>query len=142
VQRSDIRAVGDLASAGSSMVAHLVRCMQARIASRALGSIRAPAMPTRIIRDGLMHAIYGHVDGGIRSATHAVSAVVSEICSADTSPNATVLASAAGTTTPTASLFARPNIISIISTVHTAGNGPVCAGATPRVGISCIRRSC
>jgi hypothetical protein len=54
VQRSDIRAAGDLASGASAV--------------------------------GLIRASYGRVDRGIRSATQALSVVVSENCTAGASP--------------------------------------------------------
>lgn len=79
MQRSDIRAVGDLAGEASSVVTTLVRGMHAGIARRVFGSIGPSAAPTRMIHDGLTQAIYGSVDRGIRGATHAVGTVAAEI---------------------------------------------------------------
>jgi pimeloyl-ACP methyl ester carboxylesterase len=79
MQRSDIRAVGHLAGEASSVVTTLVRGMHAGIARRVFGSIGPSAASTRMIHDGLTHAIYGGVDRGIRGATQAVGAVAAEI---------------------------------------------------------------
>jgi pimeloyl-ACP methyl ester carboxylesterase len=79
MQRSDIRAVGDLAGEASSVVTTLVRGMHAGIADRVFASIGQPATSTRIIHDGVTRAIYGSVDRGIRRASTAVGAVASEI---------------------------------------------------------------
>jgi pimeloyl-ACP methyl ester carboxylesterase len=75
MQRSDIRAVGDLAGEASSLVTTLVQGMHAGIAGRVFGSIGPPAAPTKVIHDGLTGAIYGGVDRGIRGATQAAGAV-------------------------------------------------------------------
>ena len=83
MQRSDIRAVGDLAGEASSVVTTLVRGMHAGIAGRVFGSIGPPAAPTRVIHDGITRAIYGGVDRGIRGATQAVGAVAVEIWGSD-----------------------------------------------------------
>jgi pimeloyl-ACP methyl ester carboxylesterase len=79
MQRSDIRAVGDLAGEASSVVTTLVRGMHAGIAGRVFGSIGPSATPTRMIHDGLTRAIYDGVDRGIRGATQALGAVAAEI---------------------------------------------------------------
>jgi pimeloyl-ACP methyl ester carboxylesterase len=79
MQRSDIRAVGDLAGEASSVVTRLVRGMHAGIAGRVFGSIGPSSAPTGTIHDGLTHVIYGGVDRGIRRATRAVAAVAGEI---------------------------------------------------------------
>ena len=79
MQRSDIRAVGDLAGEASSVVTTLVRGMHAGIASRVFGSIGPSATPTRAIHDGLTRAIYAGVDRGMRGATHAAGALAAEI---------------------------------------------------------------
>jgi pimeloyl-ACP methyl ester carboxylesterase len=79
MQRSDIRAVGDLAGEASSIVTTLVRGMHAGIASRVFGSIGPSAAPTRAIHDGLTKAIYASVDRGMRSATQAAGALAAEI---------------------------------------------------------------
>ena len=79
MQRSDIRAVGDLAAEASSVLTTLVRGMHAGIAGRVFGSIGPAATPTRVIHDGLTQAIYGGVDRGLRGATRAASVVAAEI---------------------------------------------------------------
>ena len=79
MQRSDIRAVGDLAAEASSVLTTLVRGMHAGIAGRVFGSIGPAAAPTRVIHDGLTQAIYGGVDRGLRGATRAASVVAAEI---------------------------------------------------------------
>jgi len=79
MQRSDIRAVGDLAAEASSVLTTLVRGMHAGIAGRVFGSIGPVATPTRVIHDGLTRAIYGGVDRGLRGATRAASVVAAEI---------------------------------------------------------------
>lgn len=79
MQRSDIRAVGNLAGEASSVVTTLVRGMHAGIAGRVFGSIGPSAAPTRVIHDGIARAIYGGVDRGIRGATHAVGVLAAEI---------------------------------------------------------------
>ncbi|MGB6765925.1 esterase/lipase family protein [Mycobacterium sp.] len=79
MQRSDIRAVGDLAGEASSIVTTLVRGMHAGIASRVFGSIGPSAAPTRAIHDGLTQAIYASVDRGMRGATQAAGALAAEI---------------------------------------------------------------
>jgi pimeloyl-ACP methyl ester carboxylesterase len=79
MQRSDIRAVGDLAGEASSLVTTLVRGMHAGIAGRVFGSIGPPAASTRVIHDGLTRAIYGGVDRGIRGATQAVGVMAAEL---------------------------------------------------------------
>jgi pimeloyl-ACP methyl ester carboxylesterase len=83
MQRSDIRAVGNLAGEASSIVTSLVRGMHAGIAGRVFGSIGPPAAPTRVIHDGITRAVYGGVDRGIRGATQAVGAVAAEIWGSD-----------------------------------------------------------
>jgi pimeloyl-ACP methyl ester carboxylesterase len=79
MQRSDIRAVGNLAGEASSVMTTLVRGMHAGIASRVFGSIGPAAAPTRTIHDTVTHAIYGGVDRGLRHATRAAGAVAAEI---------------------------------------------------------------
>jgi pimeloyl-ACP methyl ester carboxylesterase len=78
MQRSDIRAVGDLAAEASSVVTTLVRGMHAGISGRVFDSIGPSATPTRTIHDGLTRAIYGGVDRGIRGAAHIAGAVAAE----------------------------------------------------------------
>jgi len=79
MQRSDIRAVGDLAGEASSIVTTLVRGMHAGIASRVFGSIGPSAAPTRATHEGLTQAIYASVDRGMRGATQAAGALAAEI---------------------------------------------------------------
>ena len=79
MQRSDIRAVGELAGEASSVLTSLVRGMHAGIASRVFSSIGPSAAPTRAIHDGLTQAIYASVDRGMRGATHAAGALAAEI---------------------------------------------------------------
>lgn len=79
MQRSDIRAVGQLAGEASSVLTTFVRGMHAGIAGRVFGSIGPPATPTRVIHDGITRAIYGGVDRGVRGATKAVGAVAADI---------------------------------------------------------------
>jgi pimeloyl-ACP methyl ester carboxylesterase len=83
MQRTDIRAVGELAGEVSSIVTTLVRGMHAGIAGRVFGSIGPPAAPTRVIHDGITRTIYGGVDRGIRSGTRAVGALAAEIWGGD-----------------------------------------------------------
>jgi pimeloyl-ACP methyl ester carboxylesterase len=79
MQRSDIRAVGDLAGEASSLVTTLVRGMHAGIAGRVFDSIGPAAASTRVIHDGLTRAIYAGVDRGIRGATQAVGVMAAEL---------------------------------------------------------------
>jgi pimeloyl-ACP methyl ester carboxylesterase len=79
MQRSDIRAVGDLAAEASSVLTTLVRGMHTGIAGRVFGSIGPAATPTRVIHDGLTQAIYGGVDRGLRGASHAAGLIAAEI---------------------------------------------------------------
>jgi hypothetical protein len=79
MQRSDIRAVGDLAGEASSVLTTLVRGMHAGISGRVFDSIGPPATPTRTIYDGLTRAIYSGVDRGIRGAAHVAGIVAAEI---------------------------------------------------------------
>ena len=79
MQRSDIRAVGDLAGEASSVLTTLVRGMHAGIAGRVFDSIGPSATPTRTIHDGLTRAIYSGVDRGIRGAAHVAGIVAAEI---------------------------------------------------------------
>ncbi len=53
MQRSDIRAVGDLAGEASSVLTTCVRGMHAGIAGRVFDSIGPSAAPTRTIHDAL-----------------------------------------------------------------------------------------
>ena len=79
MQRSDIRAVGDLAGEASSVLTTLVRGMHAGIAGRVFDSIGPSAAPARTIHDGLTRAIYTGVDRGLRGATHVAGRVAAEI---------------------------------------------------------------
>jgi hypothetical protein len=79
MQRSDIRAVGDLAGEASSVLTTLVRGMHAGISSRVFDSIGPSATPTRTIHDGLTRAIYSGVDRGIRGAAHVAGIVAAEV---------------------------------------------------------------
>ena len=79
MQRSDIRAVGDLAGEASSVLTTLVRDMHAGIAGRVFDSIGPSAAPTRTIHDGLTRAIYTGVDRGLRGATRVAGKVAAEI---------------------------------------------------------------
>jgi pimeloyl-ACP methyl ester carboxylesterase len=79
MQRSDIRAVGDLAGEASSVLTTLVRGMHAGISGRVFDSIGPSATPTRTIHDGLTRVIYGGVDRGIRGAAHAAGILAAEI---------------------------------------------------------------
>src|ERR1700744_1323219 len=79
MQRSDIRAVGDLAGEASSVLTTLVRGMHAGISGRIFDSIGPSATPTRAIHDGLTRMIYGVVDRGVRGAAHVAGLVAAEI---------------------------------------------------------------
>jgi pimeloyl-ACP methyl ester carboxylesterase len=79
MQRSDIRAVGDLAGEASSVLTTLVRGMHTGIAGRVFDSIGAPSAPTRTIHDGLTRAIYTGVDRGLRGASRVAGMVAAEI---------------------------------------------------------------
>jgi pimeloyl-ACP methyl ester carboxylesterase len=79
MQRSDIRAVGDLAGEATSVLTSFVRGMHAGIAARVFDSIGRSAEPTRIIHDGLTRAIYTGVDRGLRGAGRAAGLVAAEI---------------------------------------------------------------
>jgi pimeloyl-ACP methyl ester carboxylesterase len=79
MQRSDIRAVGDLAGEASSVLTTLVRGMHAGIAGRVFDSIGPSAKPTRTIHDGLTQAIYSGVDRGLRGATRAAGVIAAEL---------------------------------------------------------------
>jgi len=79
MQRSDIKAIGDLAAEASSVLTTLVQGMHAGIAGRVFKSIGPAATPTRVIHDGLTQAIYGGVDRGLRGATRAASFVAAEV---------------------------------------------------------------
>src|SRR3984893_18646303 len=79
MQRSDIRAIGDLAEEASSVLTTLVRGLHAGISGRVSDSIGPSATPTRTIHDGLTRAIYGGVDRGIRGAAHVVGSVAAEV---------------------------------------------------------------
>jgi pimeloyl-ACP methyl ester carboxylesterase len=79
MQRSDIRAVGDLAGEASSVLTTLVRGMHDGISGRVFDSIGPSATPTRTIHDGLTRLIYGSVDRGIRGAAHVAGRVAAEI---------------------------------------------------------------
>ncbi|BBX44982.1 permease [Mycobacterium cookii] len=79
MQRTDIRAVGDLAGEATSVLTALVRGMHAGIAGRVFDSIGPSATPTRTIHDGLTRAIYSGVDRGLRGATRAAGIVAAEI---------------------------------------------------------------
>jgi len=69
MQRSDIRAVGDLAGEASSVLTTLVRGMHAGIAGRVFGSLGPPAAPVRPIHDGVSRAICTGVARGVRGAS-------------------------------------------------------------------------
>ena len=79
MQRSDIRAVGDLAGEASSVLTTLVRGMHGGIAGRVFDSIGPSAAPTRTIHDGLTRAIYTGVDRGLRGASRVAGVVAAEI---------------------------------------------------------------
>jgi pimeloyl-ACP methyl ester carboxylesterase len=79
MQRTDIRAVGDLAAEASSMLTTLVRGMHAGIAARVFGSIGRSAEPTRVVHDELAQVVYTGVNRGIRDAAHAAGMVASAI---------------------------------------------------------------
>ena len=79
MQRSDIRAVGDLAGEATTVLTGLVRGMHAGIAGRVFSSIGPAASPTRTIHDGITRAVYTGVDRGLRGVTHAAGVVAAEI---------------------------------------------------------------
>lgn len=79
MQRSDIRAVGDLAGEASTVLTALVRGMHSGIATRVFDSIGPTAAPTRTIHDGLSRAIYTGVDRGLRGASRVAGLVAAEI---------------------------------------------------------------
>lgn len=79
MQRSDVRAVGDLAAEASSVVTEVVQEMHDGIASRAFDSIGPLATPTRVIHDGLARIIYSGVGRGIRGAAHAAGVMAADI---------------------------------------------------------------
>lgn len=79
MQRSDIRAVGDLAGEASSVLTTLVRGMHAGISGRVFDAIGRSATPTRTIHDGLAHAVYTGVDRGLRGAGRIAGMVAAEI---------------------------------------------------------------
>jgi pimeloyl-ACP methyl ester carboxylesterase len=79
MQRSDIRAVGDLAGEATSVLTTLVRGMHAGIAGRVFDSVGPVAAPTRTIHDGLTRAIYTGIDRGLRGASRVTGIVAAEI---------------------------------------------------------------
>ncbi|WP_249026325.1 alpha/beta fold hydrolase [Mycobacterium kyorinense] len=78
MQRSDIRAVGELAGEASAVVTTLVRGMHTGIAERVFASIGPTAAPTRAVHNALAHTIYRGVDRSIRGAARAASTIASE----------------------------------------------------------------
>jgi pimeloyl-ACP methyl ester carboxylesterase len=79
MQRSDIRAVGDLAGEATSVLTTLVRGVHAGIAGRVFDSVGPVAAPTRTIHDGRARAIYTGVDRGLRGASRVAGMVATEI---------------------------------------------------------------
>ena len=79
MQRSDIRAVGDLAGEATTVLTNVVRGMHAGIARRVFNSIGPSATPTRTIHDGITRAVYTGVDHGLRGATRAAGMLAAEI---------------------------------------------------------------
>src|ERR1700753_1484509 len=79
VQRSDIRAVSDLAGEATTVLTALVRDMHAGIAGRVFTSIGPSAAPTRTIHNGITQAVYTGIDRGLRGATRAAGLVAAEI---------------------------------------------------------------
>jgi pimeloyl-ACP methyl ester carboxylesterase len=79
MQRSDIRAVSDLAGQASAVLTSLVRDMHAGISGRVFDSIGPSATPTRTIHDGLTQVIYDGVDWGLRGASRAAGVLAAEI---------------------------------------------------------------
>jgi pimeloyl-ACP methyl ester carboxylesterase len=78
MQRSDIRAVGDLAGEATSVLTTLVRGMHAGIAGRVFNLIGPATAPTRTIHDGLTRAIYTGVERGLRGASRVAGTVAAE----------------------------------------------------------------
>lgn len=79
MQRTDIRAVGDLAGEATTVLTTLVRGVHAGIASRVFNAIGPAAMPTRTIHDAITRTVYTGVDRGLRGATRAAAMVAAEI---------------------------------------------------------------
>lgn len=79
MQRSDIRAVGDLAGEATTVLTTLVRDMHAGIAGRVFNSVGSSAAPTRTIHNGITRAVYTGVDHGLRVATRAAGMLAAEI---------------------------------------------------------------
>jgi pimeloyl-ACP methyl ester carboxylesterase len=79
MQRSDIRAVGDLAGEATSVLTTLVRGMHAGIAGRVFDSIGPSATPTRTIHDGITRAVYTGVDRGLRGASRVAGILAAEV---------------------------------------------------------------
>jgi pimeloyl-ACP methyl ester carboxylesterase len=79
MQRSDIRAVSDLAGEATSVLTRLVRGMHAGIAGRVFDSIGPSATPTRTIHDGITRAVYTGVDRGLRGASHVAGILAAEV---------------------------------------------------------------
>src|SRR3984957_7293750 len=96
MQRSDIRAVGDLAGEASSVLTTLVRGMHAGISSRVFDSIGPSATPTRTIHDGLTRAIYSGGDRGIRGAAHVAGIGAAEALESRSDATVAVIAAVNG----------------------------------------------
>ena len=79
MQRSDIRAVGDLAGEATSVLTSLARGMHAGIAGRVFDSIGPASAPTRTIHDGITRAVYTGVDRGLRGASRVAGVLAAEI---------------------------------------------------------------
>lgn len=79
MQRSDIRAIGELAGEATAVLTTLVRGVHAGIASRVFNAIGPSATPTRAIHDGITRAVYTGVDRGLRGATRATGILAAEI---------------------------------------------------------------
>ncbi len=78
MQRSDIRAVSDLAGEATSVLTSLVRGMHAGIAGRVFDSIGPSATPTRAIHNGITRAVYTGVDRGLRGASRVAGVLAAE----------------------------------------------------------------
>ncbi len=68
MRRADVEAVGEVAGEALAAGGRLVRDMHEGIAARPFGALGAASAPARAMHDGISHAVYEGVGGGLRAA--------------------------------------------------------------------------
>jgi pimeloyl-ACP methyl ester carboxylesterase len=86
--RSDLGGAAAITGRGLAATTRLVRDVHSAFADRAFGVTGRPAMPARVLHDGISRGVYAAVGGGLRATSYAAGLVAGTVVSRRTADTA------------------------------------------------------